>query len=169
MSQMVPAKPTAIPPTWLRRIETPKTAIPMSNVQIGLSAFNIPAIALGRAVCAEAKRIAGMKLPTDPMRLTQSHCSRFSFRQCLSATGIKVNPAIAIRSAASSVGGNKEDPSDANRPHFMSMKLLPQTKPSSNRTNMGAHFGLVDNWVFITSEIRLCWVSAVDDHCIFVA
>lgn len=169
MSQIVPAKPTAMPPSWLRLIETPNKAIPMSNVQIGLSAFNIPAMALGRAVCADAKRMAGMKLPTDPMRLTQSHCSRFSFRQCLSVTGNNVKPAIAMRSAASSVGGNKEEPSDAKRPHFIRIKLLPQTKPSSNRTNMGAHFDLVDNRVVITSEIRLCWVSAVDDHCIFVA
>ena len=45
---------------------------------------------------------------------------------------------MATRKAAKSTGGNKAEPSRANRPSFIKMKLLPHTNPSSKRTRAGA-------------------------------
>lgn len=140
----------------------------MSSVQMGLSAFNIPAIALGKAVCAEANRMAGMKLPTLPMTLTQSHCSRFRALQWRNDIGSRVNPAMPILNAASSIGGNKREPSDAKRPHFMRIKLLPQTKPRSNKMNTGNQRCWGGDWLNMACEIRICWVSSIAHQRIFV-
>ena len=45
---------------------------------------------------------------------------------------------MVTRNAAKSTGGNKAEPSRANSPIFIKMKLLPHTNPSSNRTRAGA-------------------------------
>ena len=136
---------------------------------MGLSALSIPAIALGSAVWAVAKRIAGMKLPTVPIKLTHSHCSFFRDLQCRREMGSKVNPAMAIRSAASSTGGKSGLPSVANSPHFIRIKLLPQTKPRSSKTNAGAQRCLGDGWLGMGLEIKLCWVCAALHQRIFAA
>ena len=74
--------------------------------------------------------------------------------------GNKVAPAMAMRRAASCTGGNKAEPSRANNPIFMRMKLLPHTKPSRSSTKAGAQRwggeeALVAMRVLIAAEIRL--------------
>ena len=81
---------------------------------------------------------AGMKLPMIPTPAIHRQRSPGIRRACRSVTGKRVAPAMVTRKAAKSTGGNKAEPSRANSPIFIKMKLLPHTNPSSKRTRAGA-------------------------------
>ena len=108
----------------------------MTNVQSGLSAFSMPAVALGNRVWAKANSIAGRRLPMNPLIASPPQIERSHLRMRIQANGARTVPANAMRNNPSctpdNTGGEPGPPPQPKRPTFIRMKELPHVAANSN-------------------------------------
>ncbi|MCU0404097.1 MAG: hypothetical protein MUE99_06065 [Chitinophagaceae bacterium] len=134
-----PAKPIRTPEILEAGIFILKKAHPITSVLKGVTAFSVPASALSIFSSATQKRMAGIKLPSQPEKSTIFRKSFGIWENAFKAKGIKTMPEVNILMAATCKGESRGDPSMANIPSFIRIKELPQMIHKSEKSN---HFRL---------------------------
>ena len=100
----------------------------------------MPAVALGNRVWAWAKRMAGSRLPMNPLTASAVQVPRSHRRARRKATGASTKPATAMRSKPSCrpsrTAGEPGPPPHPNNPIFIRMKELPQIAKQHEDQNL---------------------------------
>ncbi len=120
LKPIVPMKPIIIPATCIPEISNLKKYIATSRVNKGERALRIPVSELSSFVSANAKRTAGIKLPTSPVKKINLYFSLLTCLICLTANGRKNKKANEILMVPTCEGVNTSSP------FFIKMNELPQ-------------------------------------------
>ena len=108
-----------------------KIVTPTSKVNNGVNEFKIPAMLLSTCVCADAKRNAGMALPTKPTMARKGKSAFLTLRSAGNEKGKKKSAAMPMRHAATCAGLSIDSPVWLRSPFFIRMKELPQINESA--------------------------------------